>query len=90
MAIGISLPRFVVVECLLLYCADKQILLISATNVTLVQGHGNVIQYIFLTYTFSHPKYLRLSINGDSKKDGGGNETKTESHTRLGWVDKSS
>ena len=64
--------------------------LTNATAVTLGQGHGKVIQYIFPDLRFLCPKYLRSSSNGfdvrgksrcggggGGGRGGGGNELKT-------------
>ena len=41
----------------------SKFLLINATDVTLGQGHGKVIQYIFPDLYFLCPKYVRVSWN---------------------------
>ena len=72
--------------------------LIDATDVTLGQGHGKVIQYIFPDPHILCSKYVRLSWNGldvrgksccGGGRGGGGrggNELKTWSHPRPGWL----
>ena len=65
----------------------SKFLLIDATAVTLGQGHGKFIQYIFPDPYILCAKYLRFSWNGfdvrgksccrGGRGDGGGNELKT-------------
>ena len=69
--------------------------------VTLVQGHGKVIQYISRDLYIICPKHLRFSSScfdvrgkrccGGWRGGGqGGNEMKTLSHPRQGWLNYSS
>ena len=62
------------------------------------QGHGKVIQYILPDLYILRPKYLKLSSNGFDVTDKsccgggrgrrGGNELKTKSHPRPGWINE--
>ena len=55
----------------------SKFLLINVTVVTLVQGHGKVIQYISLDSYFPCPKYLRFLSGEGGCEHIGGNELKT-------------
>ena len=77
----------------------SKFLLIDATAMTLGQGHGKVIQYISPDPYILCAKYQKFSSNGfdvrgESFYGGGsgrgGNELKTSSHPRPGWLNKMS
>ena len=84
---AIKLPRFVIsgwVSGSHFIVQRSKLLLINATAVTLDQGHGKIIRYIYQDLYNLCPKYLRFSSNGfgvrgKSRCDGGsvGNELKT-------------
>ena len=69
----------------------SKFLLIDATHVTLGKGHRKIIQFISPDIYILCPKYLRFGSNSFDVRDksrcyNGGNELKTLSHLRLGWL----
>ena len=74
----------------------SKFLLINATAVTLSQGHGKVIQYFSPDPYVLCPKYVSFGTNGFDVRDRsfcgggrggrGGNELKTKSFPRTGWL----
>ena len=94
---AIKLPRFVIsgwVSGSHFIVQRSKFLLINATTVTLDQGHGKIIRYIYQDLYILCPNHLRFSSNGfsgvrcKSRCDGGrgGNQLKTWSHPRSEWL----